>query len=347
VPGVAHLHRPDVLGREGHGRVEAVGQRRTSGSSSSSGVSGSGWARSLQVSGGSLLWVRVGALTRGSAGGGSPRARGQTGHQQRGGDVALDQLRHPSSDQSPRSRKILRDRPPWPIRMGGERRVQKQRKLGGAMLLLVCTVAACTRVRQQTDPLPARPLPSIPHSNEPTRRPWPVTTIRRRHRASRRGSDRHSRYFERRSEGPQARRHQQRTSTGAFRRWRRAFRAPGRPPSAWPSTRSPIGRASNIKVSGASPDGERCVSATLARTKLPVFEGKSVPVAFPISVFRPAGPHARRGRREHAAPAARSAGAARVAPPAGSSNAPYVPSSMAPTTAPKPVTTRSGRSFQP
>ena len=59
--------------------------------------------------------------------------------------------------------------------MRGERRVRNQRKLVTALWLVVSTVAGCTKVRQQTDPLPARPLPPIAHSNEPTRRPWPTT----------------------------------------------------------------------------------------------------------------------------------------------------------------------------
>jgi hypothetical protein len=50
---------------------------------------------------------------------------------------------------------------------------------------------------------------------------------------------------------------------------------------------SPEGRARNIKVTNASPETERCVSSTLADLKLPTFEGKSVPLDFPLTVHRP------------------------------------------------------------
>jgi hypothetical protein len=93
----------------------------------------------------------------------------------------------------------------------------------------------------------------------------------------------------------------------------------------------PEGRASHIKVNGASPEGERCVSATLGAAKLPAFEGKSVPVQFPISVFRPAAPPSAAAAVENA-PAAPvtvgSAAAVPAAPPPGSSTAPYVPPTM-------------------
>jgi hypothetical protein len=49
---------------------------------------------------------------------------------------------------------------------------------------------------------------------------------------------------------------------------------------------APEGRASNIKVSGASPEAERCVSNALAQVKLPSFEGKAVPLQFPLSVYQ-------------------------------------------------------------
>jgi hypothetical protein len=89
----------------------------------------------------------------------------------------------------------------------------------------------------------------------------------------------------------------------------------------------PEGKATNIKVSGVTPDAERCVSATLASLKLPVFQGKSVPVQFPISMFRPAPTPPRVVTHDpNPAPVA---GAAPVAapPPPGTSTAPYVPSS--------------------
>src|SRR4051794_6965629 len=40
--------------------------------------------------------------------------------------------------------------------------------------MVVCTVGACTKVRQQVDPLPATPLPPVVRA-EPTRHSWPVT----------------------------------------------------------------------------------------------------------------------------------------------------------------------------
>lgn len=46
------------------------------------------------------------------------------------------------------------------------------------------------------------------------------------------------------------------------------------------------GKAQNVKVTGASREAGRCVSAALAAVKLPTFEGKPVPVQFPLSVYR-------------------------------------------------------------
>jgi hypothetical protein len=105
----------------------------------------------------------------------------------------------------------------------------------------------------------------------------------------------------------------------------------------------PDGRASHIKVTGAPAEAEQCVSRTLARVKLPVFQGKSVPVQFPISVFRAPPPAAQAQAQAAAAAAVPSApvpvvGATAVsAPPAGTSTAPYVPpSSVQPTTGSAP-----------
>jgi hypothetical protein len=53
---------------------------------------------------------------------------------------------------------------------------------------------------------------------------------------------------------------------------------------------SPEGRAEEVKITGASPAAERCVSARLAQVKLPSFEGKAVPVQFPLNVYRPPAP---------------------------------------------------------
>jgi hypothetical protein len=92
----------------------------------------------------------------------------------------------------------------------------------------------------------------------------------------------------------------------------------------------PDGRARNIKVNGASPSVERCVSDTLVRLKLPTFEGKAVPVQFPLDVYRPA------------APPAPPAAAAPAAPPAtATSTGGYAPPSL-PTTAAAPAAARTG-----
>jgi hypothetical protein len=119
------------------------------------------------------------------------------------------------------------------------------------------------------------------------------------------------------------------------------FQGSGGPPSIGLTfDAEPAGRASNIKVSGASPAAERCVSASLARVKLPVFEGKSVPVNFPISVFSPTPVPTPAAAVEPTAPAAVPvAGAAAVPPPppAGTSTSPYVPSSMPATTGSAPA----------
>jgi hypothetical protein len=50
----------------------------------------------------------------------------------------------------------------------------------------------------------------------------------------------------------------------------------------------PSGRPSGIKVSGASPETERCISNTLSGVRLPRFSGNAVPVQFPLSVHAPA-----------------------------------------------------------
>jgi hypothetical protein len=114
------------------------------------------------------------------------------------------------------------------------------------------------------------------------------------------------------------------------------FQGPGSPSIGLSFDAEPDGRASNVKVTGASPDGERCVTATLGRTKLPVFEGKSVAVSFPISVFRPAEVPTPAAAVEKAAPAVPVAEAAPVAAQPAGSTTPYVPTSMAPTAGSKP-----------
>ncbi len=50
----------------------------------------------------------------------------------------------------------------------------------------------------------------------------------------------------------------------------------------------PSGRASGIKVTGASEAAERCVREAVGAVRLPTFEGKPVPVQFPLTVHRSA-----------------------------------------------------------
>jgi hypothetical protein len=217
--------------------------------------------------------------------------------------------------------------------MGGERRVQKQRKLG-LVLLLVCTVAACTRVRQQTDPVPAKPLPPVAHNNEPTRRPWPVapSTVTQ-------PPDAAPAVIDTLNGDPKGLKREDINNAlqQALPTFAACFQGPGSPSSIGLSfDAEPDGRANNVKVTGASAEGERCVTATLGRTKLPVFEGKSVTVSFPISVYRPAAEVPTPAVAEKAAPAVPVAEAVPVGAQPGGSTTPYVPSSMAPTAGSKP-----------
>jgi hypothetical protein len=100
----------------------------------------------------------------------------------------------------------------------------------------------------------------------------------------------------------------------------------------------PQGRARNIKVSGASPDAERCVSTALAQVKLPEFAGKAVPINFPLTVYRPA-----------AAPgAAPPPPSAPPSPPAPSPGSGYPPPSALPVSPPsKPTPSGGGPFIQP
>jgi hypothetical protein len=226
--------------------------------------------------------------------------------------------------------------------------VVKQRQfLGGASLLLVCTVGACTKVRQQSDPLPARPLPSIART-EPTRRAWPVSpssaplppdaappvvidTLNGDPKGLKREDINNAL--------------QQALPTLAG-----CFQGSGGPPSIGLTfDAEPDGRASNIKVSGATPVAERCVSASLARVKLPVFEGKSVPVSFPITVYSPPVPKPTAAVEQAVPAAVPVAGAAAVPPPPppGTSTAPYVPSSMPATAGSAPSATEVKTFIQP
>jgi hypothetical protein len=46
----------------------------------------------------------------------------------------------------------------------------------------------------------------------------------------------------------------------------------------------PSGRARNVKVAGGGAAAESCVSEKVAALRLPAFEGKAVPVQFPLSI---------------------------------------------------------------
>jgi hypothetical protein len=221
-----------------------------------------------------------------------------------------------------------------------------QRDPGRWLVLVVCIVSGCTKVRQQADPMPARPLPPIAR-NEPTRRPWPVepsvgaalppdaapTVIVDTLNGDPKGLKREDINNALQQALP--------TLAGCF-------QGAGPPSIGLSFDAEPEGRASNVKVSGASPEGERCVVASLGRVKLPVFEGKAVPVSFPISVFRPAALPTPTAAAEGAAPAVPVAGeAAPAATAPGPSTAPYVPSSMAPTAGSKPDDTKIRTFIQP
>jgi hypothetical protein len=116
----------------------------------------------------------------------------------------------------------------------------------------------------------------------------------------------------------------------------------------------PDGRPSHIKVTGASAAGEQCVSATLAQTKLPTFQGKSVPVQFPLSFYRPPAPPAPAAAapaavEQAAAPAPVPVTGATVppAPPSGMSTAPYAPSTLPATAGSAPSETQVKTFIQP
>jgi hypothetical protein len=65
------------------------------------------------------------------------------------------------------------------------------------------------------------------------------------------------------------------------------FQEPGGPSGVGLSFEAdPSGKARNIKVTGGSAAAQGCVSTTLAAVRLPSFEGKPVPVDFPLSVQR-------------------------------------------------------------
>ncbi len=48
----------------------------------------------------------------------------------------------------------------------------------------------------------------------------------------------------------------------------------------------PSGAVQNVKVTGASPTAETCVTRSLTAMRLPVFQGKLVPVTFPLTIYQ-------------------------------------------------------------
>jgi hypothetical protein len=92
---------------------------------------------------------------------------------------------------------------------------------------------------------------------------------------------------------------------------------------------SPGGRAQNIKVTGASPATERCVSSTLAQLKLPSFEGAAVPLQFPLNVFRPSPPPPAPTPAAPTAPPATATSTGIYAPPSMATSASAPPSNAA------------------
>jgi hypothetical protein len=224
--------------------------------------------------------------------------------------------------------------------------VKQRQILGGASLLVVCTFGACTKVRQQADPLPARPLPSIARP-EPTRRAWPVAPTP----TALPPDAAPSVVIDTLNGDPKGLKREDINNAlqGALPTLASCFQGPGAPPSIGLTfDAEPDGRASNIKVNGASPAATSCVSASLARVKLPVFEGKSVPVSFPITVYSPPVPTPAAAAQPAAAAPVPVAGAAVPAPPpAGTSTAPYTPPSMPATAGSAPSETQVKTFIQP
>jgi hypothetical protein len=100
---------------------------------------------------------------------------------------------------------------------------------------------------------------------------------------------------------------------------------------------SPDGRAQNIKMTGASPAIERCVSGTLAQLKLPPFEGAPVSLQFPLSVYRRPPPPPRAATPE----------APPGPPPTATSTGIYAPPSMAANPSAPPASNAAPHFIQP
>jgi hypothetical protein len=214
--------------------------------------------------------------------------------------------------------------------------VRKQRVIGGVLALVACVVGGCTRIRPAVDPLPATPLPRVALHEEPTRRPWPVAQ-----RPTSMPPDAALPVISDTLNGdPKGLKREE--INGALQQvlptLAGCLPADGPPSFALSFDAEPDGHASNIQVNGASPAAATCISATLARVKLPVFEGKSVPVQFPISVYRPPVPPTPAAAVETApAPVPVVGATVPGSPPAGTSTAPYVPPSMPATSGSAPA----------
>jgi hypothetical protein len=206
--------------------------------------------------------------------------------------------------------------------------VKTQRIRGSALLLATCGVVACTRTRPADVPMNATPLPRAVVHETPTRRAWPTTA----RPESVPPDAAPAAIVDTLNGDPKGLKREDINGAlqAALPALAGCFQGSNAPPSIGLAfDAEPDGRASNIHVTGATPDGERCVSATLGSVKLPVFEGRSVPVQFPISVYRPPTPPTPAQAIENPAPAVPVAGAAMpAAPPPGSSTAPYAPPTM-------------------
>jgi hypothetical protein len=211
--------------------------------------------------------------------------------------------------------------------------LRKQRVVGAALALAAC--AACTKVRPAVDPLPPTALPRVALHEEPTRRPWPVAT-----RPTSSPPDAAPPVIVDTLNGdPKGLKREEINSAlqQSLPALAGCLPADGPPSIGLSFDAEPDGHATNIQVNGASGEAASCVSATLARVKLPVFEGKAVPVQFPISVYRPPVPPTPAAAVEGVPAPAVVGATVPAAPPPGTSTAPYVPPSMPATTGSTPA----------
>lgn len=116
----------------------------------------------------------------------------------------------------------------------------------------------------------------------------------------------------------------------------------------------PDGSAQNVRISGVQAADERCIATALTRLRLPPFEGKPVPVEFPLTLYHPAAVAAAPDAALTVAPAAPvqqpppsvtvMAPSAAPVPPAGTSTAPYT-RPVLPATAGSNTTDNQGKLF--